>query len=78
MGWATAEHGMLLKATHTHGKQSGRSQEIRRLIGRACAEPPRISHKYFRDRCRGGFLTAFGTSRDCSAAANKYLHTMED
>ena len=29
-------------------------------------------------RCRGGFLTAFGTSRDCSAAANKYLHTMED
>src|SRR6187402_2827538 len=41
-GWVTAEYGMLPRATHTRGnreaakgKQSGRSQEIQRLIGRA-------------------------------------------
>ena len=42
MGWVTAEYGMLPRATHTRGereaargKQSGRSQEIQRLIGRS-------------------------------------------
>ena len=42
MGWVTAEYGMLPRATHTRGdreaargKQSGRTQEIQRLIGRA-------------------------------------------
>ena len=41
-GWVTAEYGMLPRATHTRGrreaaegKQSGRSQEIQRLIGRS-------------------------------------------
>ena len=41
-GWVTAEYGMLPRATHTRsrreaaaGKQSGRTQEIPRLIGRA-------------------------------------------
>jgi ribonuclease PH len=41
-GWVTAEYGMLPRATHTRspreaakGKQTGRSQEIQRLIGRA-------------------------------------------
>ncbi|TCO80231.1 RNAse PH [Plasticicumulans lactativorans] len=41
-GWITAEYGMLPRATHTRspreaakGKQSGRSMEIQRLIGRA-------------------------------------------
>ena len=41
-GWLTAEYGMLPRATHTRsdreaarGKQSGRTQEIQRLIGRA-------------------------------------------
>ncbi|MDR2688412.1 MAG: ribonuclease PH [Azoarcus sp.] len=41
-GWLTAEYGMLPRATHTRGareaakgKQSGRSQEIQRLIGRS-------------------------------------------
>lgn len=41
-GWITAEYGMLPRATHTrsqreatHGKQSGRTQEIQRLIGRS-------------------------------------------
>src|SRR6187431_2626008 len=41
-GWVTAEYGMLPRATNTRGereaargKQSGRTQEIQRLIGRA-------------------------------------------
>lgn len=41
-GWITAEYGMLPRATHTRGdreaargRQSGRSQEIQRLIGRS-------------------------------------------
>jgi ribonuclease PH len=41
-GWVTAEYGMLARATNTRGdreaargKQSGRTQEIQRLIGRA-------------------------------------------
>ena len=41
-GWMTAEYGMLPRSTHTRmdreaakGKQSGRTQEIQRLIGRA-------------------------------------------
>jgi ribonuclease PH len=42
MGWVTAEYGMLPRATNSRtrreaaaGKQSGRTQEIQRLIGRA-------------------------------------------
>ena len=42
VGWVTAEYGMLPRATHTRGrreasegKQSGRTQEIQRLIGRS-------------------------------------------
>jgi ribonuclease PH len=42
LGWVTAEYGMLPRATHSRmereaarGKQSGRTQEIQRLIGRA-------------------------------------------
>jgi ribonuclease PH len=42
LGWVTAEYGMLPRATHQRmdreaakGKQSGRTQEIQRLIGRA-------------------------------------------
>lgn len=42
VGWVTAEYGMLPGATHTRsdreaarGKQSGRTQEIQRLIGRS-------------------------------------------
>ena len=44
-GWLTAEYGMLPRATHTRsdreaarGKQSGRTQEIQRLIGRALGQ----------------------------------------
>jgi ribonuclease PH len=42
LGWVTAEYGMLPRSTHTRtdreaakGRQSGRTQEIQRLIGRA-------------------------------------------
>jgi ribonuclease PH len=42
LGWVTAEYGMLPRSTHTRtdreaakGKQSGRTQEIQRLVGRA-------------------------------------------
>ncbi len=41
LGWVTAEYGMLPRATHSRGRreaktgQSGRTQEIQRLIGRA-------------------------------------------
>ena len=42
VGWLTAEYGMLPRATHTRGRreasegrQSGRTQEIQRLIGRS-------------------------------------------
>src|SRR3546814_19852879 len=41
-GWVTGEYGMLPRATHTrgnreaaNGKQSGRTQEIQRLLGRS-------------------------------------------
>jgi ribonuclease PH len=34
-GWVTAEYGMLPRATHTRSDQSGRTQEIQRLIGRS-------------------------------------------
>ncbi len=55
-GWLTAEYGMLPRATHTRsdreaarGKQSGRTQEIQRLIGRSLRavvdlEPARRAH----------------------------------
>ena len=45
LGWATAEYGMLPRATHTRMRreakkgQSGRTQEIQRLIGRALRIP---------------------------------------
>ncbi|MYF89503.1 MAG: ribonuclease PH, partial [Boseongicola sp. SB0676_bin_33] len=41
LGWVTAEYGMLPRATHSRARreaktgQSGRTQEIQRLIGRA-------------------------------------------
>ena len=45
LGWATAEYGMLPRATHSRTRreakngQSGRTQEIQRLIGRALRIP---------------------------------------
>jgi len=54
-GWITAEYGMVPRATHTRtareaarGKQSGRTQEIQRLIGRslrAVVDLPRLGER---------------------------------
>jgi len=54
-GWITAEYGMLPRSTHTRtdreaarGKQSGRTQEIQRLIGRslrAVADLPKLGER---------------------------------
>ncbi len=48
-GWVTAEYGMLPRSTHTRsdreaarGKQSGRTQEIQRLIGRSLRAVTRL------------------------------------
>jgi ribonuclease PH len=50
-GWVTAEYGMLPRATHertrreaAHGKQSGRTQEIQRLIGRSLRAVVNLEH----------------------------------
>jgi len=54
LGWVTAEYGMLPRATHTRGQreakrgQSGRTQEIQRLIGRslrACVDRPALGER---------------------------------
>ncbi len=52
-GWVTAEYGMLPRATHTRGnreaakgKQSGRTQEIQRLIGRIASRGGRPSQAW--------------------------------
>ncbi len=54
-GWITAEYGMLPRATHSRspreaakGKQTGRTQEIQRLIGRALRAV--VDHKALGDR----------------------------
>jgi len=54
-GWVTGEYGMLPRATHTRGqreaargKQSGRTQEIQRLIGRslrACIDLEKLGER---------------------------------
>ena len=56
-GWLTAEYGMLPRATNTRsdreaarGKQSGRTQEIQRLIGRALRSVVDLSALGERDR----------------------------
>ena len=54
LGWVTAEYGMLPRATHTRGRreakagQTGRTQEIQRLIGRslrACVDRPAMGER---------------------------------
>ena len=66
LGWVTAEYGMLPRATNTRnrreaaaGKQSGRTQEIQRLIGRAL--------RAGRRRCRP---ESGGRERACGPAAD--------
>lgn len=73
-GWLTAEYGMLPRATHTRGgreaaqgRQSGRSQEIQRLIGRslrAAIDLDRLGERTIRIDC--DVLQADGGTRTAS------------
>jgi ribonuclease PH len=73
-GWVTAEYGMLPRATHQRvdreaakGKQSGRTQEIQRLIGRALRAvtiPEALGERQIRIDC--DVLQADGGTRTAS------------
>lgn len=73
-GWVTAEYGMLPRATHTRGareaargKQSGRTQEIQRLIGRslrAVVDLPKLGERQIVIDC--DVLQADGGTRTAS------------
>ena len=89
VGWVTAEYGMLPRATHTRGrreaaegKQSGRTQEIQRLIGRsmrAVIDPAALGERQISIDCDviqadGGTRTAAITGAWVAMArAFKYL-----
>jgi len=88
-GWVTAEYGMLPRATHTRGrreasegKQSGRTQEIQRLIGRsmrAIVDPVALGERQISIDCDviqadGGTRTAAITGAWVALrVATKYL-----
>jgi ribonuclease PH len=73
-GWLTAEYGMLPRSTHTRsdreaarGKQSGRTQEIQRLIGRslrAIVDMERLGERTIQFDC--DVLQADGGTRTAS------------
>ncbi|MCC7271736.1 MAG: ribonuclease PH [Alphaproteobacteria bacterium] len=73
-GWVTAEYGMLPRSTHTRtdreaarGKQSGRTQEIQRLIGRslrAVVDTARLGERQIKIDC--DVLQADGGTRTAS------------
>ena len=73
-GWVTAEYGMLPRSTHTRtdreaarGKQSGRTQEIQRLIGRslrAVVDLPAMGERQINIDC--DVLQADGGTRTAS------------
>ena len=73
-GWVTAEYGMLPRATHTRGnreaakgKQSGRTQEIQRLIGRslrAVVDLPKLGERQITIDC--DVIQADGGTRTAS------------
>ncbi|WND03650.1 ribonuclease PH [Temperatibacter marinus] len=73
-GWITAEYGMLPRSTHsrmrrevTSGKQSGRTQEIQRLIGRsmrAVVDLSKMNEKQIRIDC--DVIQADGGTRTAS------------
>lgn len=79
-GWITAEYGMLPRATHTRsdreaarGRQSGRTQEIQRLIGRslrAIADRARLGEMTLTLDC--DVLNADGGTR-CAAITGGYV-----
>ena len=73
LGWVTAEYGMLPRATHTRSRreakngQSGRTQEIQRLIGRslrACLDRPALGERQILIDC--DVLQADGGTRCAS------------
>ena len=87
-GWVTAEYGMLPRATHSRsdreaarGKQSGRTQEIQRLIGRslrAVFDLAALGERAIVIDCDviqadGGTRTAAitGASRGCSGCSSR-------
>ncbi|MFA5123461.1 ribonuclease PH [Zavarzinia sp.] len=73
-GWVTAEYGMLPRSTHSRndreaakGKQSGRTQEIQRLIGRAlraAIDPVVLGEKVIKIDC--DVIQADGGTRTAS------------
>lgn len=77
LGWVTAEYGMLPRSTHTRsqreaakGKQSGRTMEIQRLIGRsmrAAVEPKELGVRTFTIDC--DVIQADGGTRTASITA---------
>ena len=79
-GWVTAEYGMLPRATHTRsrreaaqGKQSGRTQEIQRLIGRsvrACVDLEALGSQTITLDC--DVLQADGGTR-CASITGAYI-----
>lgn len=90
-GWVTAEYGMLPRSTHTRlkreaaaGKQSGRTQEIQRLIGRSlrtCIDLAVLEENTLFIDCDviqadGGTRTASITGA-CIAVHDAILHLLE-
>ncbi len=86
-GWVTAEYGMLPRSTHgrmpreaAKGKQSGRTQEIQRLIGRAMravVDLTRLGEKQIRIDC--DVIQADGGTRTASiSGAYVALHQCFD
>jgi ribonuclease PH len=79
-GWVTAEYGMLPRATHSRsareaakGKQTGRTQEIQRLIGRALrasVDLPKLGPRTFTLDC--DVLEADGGTR-CASITGAYI-----
>jgi ribonuclease PH len=79
-GWVTAEYGMLPRSTHTRtdreaarGKQSGRTQEIQRLIGRslrAVVDLKRLGERTLHLDC--DVLQADGGTR-CASICGAYV-----
>jgi len=77
-GWVTAEYGMLPRSTHTRsdreaarGKQSGRTQEIQRLIGRALRSVFDLKRLGERTIHLAAITGAYVAARD---AVNRLLH----
>jgi ribonuclease PH len=77
-GWITAEYGMLPRSTHTRtdreaarGRQSGRTQEIQRLIGRslrAVTDLPGLGERQIRIDC--DVLQADGGTRTAAVTGS--------